>query len=330
MEFKSTLIRIGNYEVNNSYSELVTKMTNTSIGVTVRHVISASDAYIVILKKDIVKAEISLQSCAPFIALTLSGVACGRVRKKLGMEDKGKFRFNSRSKNAEEKKFFIFIKEVGLTMLGVLQDYFTKNESLTAKDARNLLEISNIRTQLLLHEIGHYDSNLTKDDSSQSAIVAMIPRTHFAFQVRKIASFVYLFRERKVKKEVFSKYVDAVDTLEGVGDLFDANFWLREMVTDEMNSYIAKLKCSHCSKPGLLKCGNCKDVRYCSVECQVRDGDSHARVCQELRRKGKEGKKDILAIVDKFYTNNDGVTFEYFISKIRSRLHHLIRKYMLK
>lgn len=40
--------------------------------------------------------------------------------------------------------------------------------------------------------------------------------------------------------------------------------------------------CQVCSKPGTLRCGACKTIRYCSAECQKKDWKTHKQVCKTL------------------------------------------------
>lgn len=42
--------------------------------------------------------------------------------------------------------------------------------------------------------------------------------------------------------------------------------------------------CHVCTKDAQLKCGGCKRVHYCSVECQKQDWDNHKAKCKEIRK----------------------------------------------
>ena len=41
--------------------------------------------------------------------------------------------------------------------------------------------------------------------------------------------------------------------------------------------------CDGCSNKGVLRCGNCKMVKYCGKECQIKDWKKHKKVCKEMK-----------------------------------------------
>ena len=56
------------------------------------------------------------------------------------------------------------------------------------------------------------------------------------------------------------------------------------MLQHLVRSFIADHKCrnSNCANFSYLKCSECKEVVYCSVQCQEEDYDEHSMVCDDL------------------------------------------------
>ena len=307
MEFSTTGIYIGTYKVETSMHYKV-KISKFSISFEVM------DGAAVILMKDISKVEVYFSSNSPYMLLTLNKSACTRVRRKLGPH---KFQFNSGKE--EERKIFISIGFLNTKLFNFLTTYIGGCRSvLTHEESK--MKISRLSVQNRIHDIENDMKRLSKDTCWEEQFGKK-------FNYRKWSSYVLMLDD--YTKEKFVTSVDSIKDFDEMESFLYSICWVEEVYRTEVNSYIMSVKClDGCGELALLKCSSCRVARYCGEVCQAKHFSKHREECDELKAKKKINKT--LENPQKFYKIDTDVSYHFFMSKIRHKLHCLLRVCFLK
>ena len=318
MEFTTTGIYIGTFKVKTSMHYKV-KISNFYISFKVP--ILDGGVTIIIFMKEISKVEIDFSSSTPYMCLTLNKSACASVRRKLGMNKKSKFKFNSASKKEEERKIFISIGFLDIELINFMRI------SMAAIEIRSVpvhevskMKFSRLSVQNSIHNIENDMLRLSKDTCWEEQLKNK-------FNYRKWSSYVLMFNN--YTKEKFVTSVDSIKDMDEMASFLYSICWFEEVYRNEVESYISSVRCiDGCGEIAFLKCSSCRVTRYCGEVCQAKHFSKHSEECDELKSKGKISKK--LENPQKFYKIDKAcdVSYRFFISKIRHKLHCLLRMFL--
>eukprot|EP00092_Neocalanus_flemingeri_P020702 GFUD01022435.1.p1 GENE.GFUD01022435.1~~GFUD01022435.1.p1 ORF type:complete len:385 (-),score=47.23 GFUD01022435.1:54-1157(-) len=283
-----------------------------------------------ILKKDIRKIEHS-DSGIPFLCLYLTQGSYSRTQKKLGIDRKT----SEYDYDVKRRIFIIYNLE------NLLVDTLSKPYKVI-----NFLSIHFLQTSLV--ELGPMDAFelLTGAGHGPFAILFSIEYGWIAYfntlpvseknsyevtrstDNRKISSYCYFFAFFfSISRRDFVWILVSLVPLVLFREFLYSIFWHPCMIFDQCLDFIAIHQCSNlvCTKFSLVKCSACKVARYCDQECQEMDLEQHRPRCPELKKRRKEnhGKQ----IAKSFFkseklprTETSGLSYEYFISKIQSKI----------
>ena len=65
------------------------------------------------------------------------------------------------------------------------------------------------------------------------------------------------------------------------------------------NSKTTLIKCqkAECERPGTLRCSRCKNVNYCSKECQTSDWKEHKKQCKKSKEGERKPTNEVVVVV---------------------------------
>ena len=195
--------------------------------------------------------------------------------------------------------------------------------TLEHEESTKLLEASNLHVEKSIHDIEH---SLVKAAEKQVGEEKILMQN---FNYRKWSSFVNLFRDMKMSKELFVEALEEIECLGEMENFLHAIFWFEGVYMSEVNDYVRSLWCrSGCGGWAFLKCASCKVARYCKEECQEDHFQEHSQECGRMKKERKMKKK--YNFLQEVYPleETEGVSYNFFISKIRSQISHLLRAYI--
>ena len=144
---------------------------------------------------------------------------------------------------------------------------------------------------------------------------------------RKMSSYlIFLSTNPRHSKEQFSTMIESQDSLPKLLEVLYSIYWHPAMINDLCLDYLGDHQCSNpgCAKFSLVKCSNCKVARYCNQECQEHDSEHHRVLCSNLKRKRKETVDNQIIRRHFKHTRDKYVSYEYFLSKISSKIFELM------
>ena len=338
-EFTCSYIRVGNFGVENPEEEVA--VTQNSIVFKIPGLASSKPVPIVILSKDLIRVEGYFTTGISLINLVVSGHVCKRISQRLGMSDHKNYNFNSKSSKEEERRILLFAKQAHFCHVNRLKlNFHDKLKTLSKYEFLNICNLAKVEVEELPDEtkatILEEDPNDTLKGTSKVYLGETIS-SHPFHEQQLSRSFHVLFQERGFHKEQFEHFIENVQTMQELLESLKSISWNQAMIHKEMEDYMLTLRCWSCEKQGnmVLKCGDCKEARYCNVQCQQKDQKNHQNLCESIKKQRKvEDKKEKERKNKKFghisHMHGDevffSITFDYFIKKIRYKLHHFLRK----
>eukprot|EP00092_Neocalanus_flemingeri_P040215 GFUD01043803.1.p1 GENE.GFUD01043803.1~~GFUD01043803.1.p1 ORF type:complete len:348 (-),score=98.72 GFUD01043803.1:89-1069(-) len=324
MELCVTSISLGNYSFDDYLKYIPTSFTTSSISIKLWNPKTQDKVDIVILKKDLFKLETNFHTTAPFICLYLTQPACARINKKF--IDFPELIFNTRSKEEDVKRIFIFLTYNKEDLVNLLSTHFKKTTHLTAQRASNLLKISKLKTRQTIQDV---EQKLVEIIDPINKSVYM-PSKNFVCSSRSTSSYVILFRDQKMRKKTFEAQLESLKSLTDLTTYLRSLHWTYDMMVERMNDYTKECRCINCQAQGFLKCSLC-EVRYCSAKCQQEDfKNGHMEICEKLKMKRRAVEEEGMWMVDQVYKNEQGITYKYFVGKIIGKLRQFNREEMRK
>jgi len=319
MEFKALRVFVGNAEL--ATNSISVKLTKSRVSFACDN---ETNSFFVILKKDIKKIEHStLETTIPFLCLHLSQGGYSRVANRPCL-DKAK-------KDIKRRIFIIFNLEY---LCPNLLSKPSENVSFLSKHFVPTTELTLAEVNTLLVQAGHIEfcTLFLAEFDWFGKFCKLIPSEKQKYDTvrnnehRKLSSYYYFMNRSMAKKTEFLTYGESTDTIPKLYFFLRGIYWPTGMIKDQSLDFIADHQCASvtCHKFSLVKCETCKVARYCDQECQAADSDRHQAKCSDLKeiRKQDIAKKHTKLILknDNFsnFKSDDRVTFDTFISKIRS------------
>jgi len=340
-EFPCSYIRVGNFGVENPAEEVV--VSTTSIVFKIPGLNNSKPVPIVILSKDLIRVEGYFTTGISLINLVIGSHVCKKISQKLGMTDHKSYNFNSKSVKEEERRILLFAKQAHFCHVNRLKlNFHDKLKTLSKYEFLNICNLAKVEVEELSEEIkatildDEDSGNILKDTSK--VYVGETISTHPYHEHILSRSFHVLFQDKHVHKDQFDYFIENVSSMKELIDAMRSIGWTDAVVHKEMEDYVATLRCWCCEKSGkngVLKCGDCKEARYCNTKCQQKDLENHQNLCQSIKIKRKaedklekERKNKNFGHISHMHGDEVffSITFDYFIKKVRSKLHHFLRK----
>eukprot|EP00092_Neocalanus_flemingeri_P018868 GFUD01020431.1.p1 GENE.GFUD01020431.1~~GFUD01020431.1.p1 ORF type:complete len:371 (+),score=61.10 GFUD01020431.1:46-1158(+) len=283
----------------------------------------------VIQNIDLKKIEHSeLSSTIPFLCLYLTRDCYSKIQKKLSIEQ-----YSDYKSDVKQRIFIVYnleylsprLLDQPSEILKLLSKHFLQRKivKLGLEDATKLLRSAgyNMFSFLFTVETGWF--------TNYQLLPAWDQRRYGvrSNENRKVSSYGYFLGDDRMTRKEFLLMIKSLDTQEELDRFLTSIFWHPRMIFDQSLDFIADHQCSSpvCAKFSLVKCSVCKVALYCDQECQVRDVEHTKQRCAELKKWRKAKLENLYAkmstaIFTEKYDIPDIVSYECFISKVRSKI----------
>ena len=271
----------------------VAALTKSSLDITLEYIkivqhedgpdmIHGVDAKIQVTKRDLIRIDASLSSSSPFLSILLNKEAASKVKICLAKLREMKRAAEGRDINyysgESDSSITLFLTHPGLFMVSKLYRCFkNKVRNLSSKEASALLEQSKLSTDKIL-----YDTELQLDTKFRNQLASRVKDRRLIFEnifgpclqsaemdispsvlaheLRRISSFIHLFRDCGATKESFERDLKGLKNLDRFEEFMRSLHWRYEMIEEDMSARLQR--CTMCPKPGFLKCSACMIKRY--------------------------------------------------------------------
>ena len=233
MEFRSTSVYLGNYKVKTSLLHYKVLVSKSSFRFKVARLSDNEEVPVVILAKDINSVGIDMLSTSAYMCLTLTRAGCSRIRTKIGMNKSSKYQFDCMSVNEEERRIFIFIDQVDMSLvqcIAVNTAAIRHKSTLEHEESTELLRISKLSLEKSIHDIEHVLVQAAEKQSKKTEKILMQN-----FNYRKWSSFVTLFKDVKMTKAEFVEALDTVNCLGGLENFLHSIF-LKQSILSQLHT----------------------------------------------------------------------------------------------
>ena len=286
MEVQINTVYVGSFPSFHNTDSCLATLNNTSIAFTVQKV-NEEDQFVrlIILKKDIVKAEACFQSANSFISFKLKFAAAQKIARRMGFSDQKEeqgFLYDTKQREAsfDVGWIVIFINltvEFGnyyLKFLPVINFIYVNEVPDFYETKKFLLK------EWPLHKVG------------QLATRHQPPRED-GRAVGRIDNFIFSMEEI-LKFRTIAAYISAISHKDfSPSSKIEIDFCLfpQWFLAPLVQKYWASHRCRNCGRSAQLKCTLCREARYCGEACQAAVRQEHREGCEtslEARQKGEK------------------------------------------
>ena len=246
-----------------SFSSGLATFTNKSMELTVQKVEmkEQKEEKLIILKKDIVKAEACFLSCTPFFSLKVKYATAQKIRNKMG--------FVKQTEEAEEKWFYDTKIKQGKSDVGWIVvfinlsrefvqffiDFLPIVKFLEKDDIEEFFQAKAfLGPECFLHKLGEFTSepksNITRP--GPGGVQAFFLQMETALKLRMYASYFSSITDFNRENSSFTP-----SSKVKIDSYIFSDWFLNPLI----EKYAASLYCSNCGADALLKCTWCKSVR---------------------------------------------------------------------
>ena len=250
MEVEVNTIYVGSYP---SFNCGMATFTNNSIELTVQKigVAEQNEEKLVIMKKDVIKAEACFQSSDPFFSLKLKYAASQKIWRKMGFGDQTNLNcaYDTKRKHSDSDVGWIV---VFINLSSEFESFFLDFLSSTKIHGEEevekfFLDRKFLSPHFFLHKLGGFISE---------------PKSN----IIRTPGGVQVFSTQMEALLKLRKYVGYIASITSITEAEISPFLFSQWFMNPLiEKYTANLYCTNCGEDARLKCAWCKTARYCRL-----------------------------------------------------------------